>query len=70
MRMRSDDLRRHGWVPPQTLHIPDWCGCATEYLPVLEGSGWWCLVPIWQPDVTPNPLRRWGAPVPYWARDP
>jgi hypothetical protein len=34
--MRGDDLRRHGWVSPQTLHIPDWCGCATEYLPVLE----------------------------------
>jgi len=49
---------------------PDWCGCSTEYLPVPASDGWWSLVPIWEPDVTPNPLRRWDPPVPYWARDP
>jgi hypothetical protein len=31
----------------RTLFIPGWCGCRTEYLPVLgEGDGWWDLVPI------------------------
>jgi hypothetical protein len=34
MRFQASDLRTHGWAPPQTLHIPDWCGCTTEYLPV------------------------------------
>jgi hypothetical protein len=29
MRFRAGDLRPHGWRPPQTLHIPDWCGCTT-----------------------------------------
>jgi hypothetical protein len=33
--------------PPQTLQIPDWCGCPTEYLPVPLGDGWWSLVLIW-----------------------
>ena len=70
MRYRGDDLRRHGWTPPQTLQIPDWCGCSTESLPVPASDGWWSLVPIWEPDITPNPLRRWEPPVPYWARDP
>jgi hypothetical protein len=36
----------------------------------VAGKGWWHLIPIWEPDVTPNPLRRWEPPVPYWARDP
>jgi hypothetical protein len=36
MRFRAADLRPHGWQPPQTLQIPDWCGCSTEYLPVPE----------------------------------
>jgi hypothetical protein len=27
-------------------------------------------VPIWEPAVTPNLLRRWEPPVPHWARDP
>src|SRR5262249_20767754 len=31
----------HGWTPPQTLQIPDWCGCSTEYVPVPTGDGWW-----------------------------
>jgi hypothetical protein len=31
MWFRAGDLRPHGWVPPQTLHIPDWCGGTTEY---------------------------------------
>jgi len=60
----------YGWEPDGTLQIPDWCGCSTEYLPVPASDGWWSLVPIWEPDVTPNPLRRWEPPVPYWARDP
>jgi hypothetical protein len=72
MRYRGDDLRRHGCTPPQTLQIPDWCGCSTEYLPVPAGDGWWSLVPIWEPDVTPNPLRRREPPVPFGRvpRDP
>jgi hypothetical protein len=70
MRFRAEDLRPHGWAPPQTLQIPDWCGCSTEYLPVPVGDGWWQLVPIWDPDQTPTPLRRFDAAVPYWARDP
>jgi hypothetical protein len=56
MRFRAGDLRPHGWTSPQTLKIPDWCGCSTEYLPV--GDGWWHLVPIWEPDQTSDPLRR------------
>ena len=67
MRFRAEHLRPHGWAPPQTLFIPSWCGCTTEYLPVSTDDGWWGLVPIWEPDVTPNPLRRWEPPVPYWA---
>ena len=70
MRCRADDPRRQGWAPPQTLQIPDWCGCSMEYLPVRAGEGWWDLVPTWEPDVTPTPLRRWDPPVRYWARDP
>jgi hypothetical protein len=62
MRFRADDLRRQDWAPPQTLQIPDWCGCSTEYLPVPAGDGWWQLVPIWEPAQTPNPLRRWAHP--------
>jgi hypothetical protein len=68
MRFRANDLRRQGWELPQTLQIPDWCGCSIEYLPVPVGDGWWTLVPIWQPYVTPSPLRRWEPAVPYWAR--
>jgi hypothetical protein len=34
------------------------------YLPVPTGDGWWQLVPIWEPDQTVNPLRRYGPPVP------
>jgi hypothetical protein len=45
--------------PPQTLHIPDWCCGTTAYLPLPVGDGWWHLVPIWEPDQTPAPLRRW-----------
>jgi hypothetical protein len=65
MRFRAGDLHGHGWRPLQTLQIPDWCGCSTEYLPVPVGDGWWHLVPIWEPDQTPNPLRRFepGRPV-------
>ena len=45
MRFPAGDLR---CSPPQTLHIPDWCGCSTEYLPVPAGDGWWQMVPIWR----------------------
>jgi hypothetical protein len=69
MRLRWLDLRVHGWEPGQTLQIPDWCGCSTEYLPLPTGDDWWWLVPIWEPAQTPNPLRRWEPAVPYWARD-
>ena len=64
MRFRAADLRPHGWRPPQTLQIPDWCGCSTEYLPVPVADGWWHLVPIWDPAQMVNPLRRYepGAP--------
>jgi hypothetical protein len=64
MRFRAGDLRPHGWRPLQTLHIPDWCGCATEYLPVPEPGGWWQLVPIWEPGRTANPLRRYEPAAP------
>ncbi len=57
-------LRPHGWTPPQTLYVPDWCGCTTEYLPVPVGDGWWQLVPIWEPDQTVNPLRRYESAAP------
>jgi hypothetical protein len=58
MRFRAGDLRPHGWAPPQTLHVPDWCGCTTEYQPVPEASGCWHPVPIWEMDRVTNPLRR------------
>ena len=64
MRFRVRDLRPHGWAPPQTLHIPGWCGCTTEYLPVPTGDGWWHLVPIWDPEQTANPLRRYEPAAP------
>jgi hypothetical protein len=69
MRLRADDLRRQGWAPPQTLQIPDWCGCSTEYLPVPAGDGWWNPIPIWEPAQTRTPLRRWEPAVPYWAAE-
>jgi hypothetical protein len=69
MRFRSDDLRRQGWVPPQTLQIPDWCGCSTEYLPI-PGRRVVVARADLGPRQTPNPLRRWDPPVPCWARDP
>jgi hypothetical protein len=59
MRMRTEHLRPHGWLPGRTLFIPGWCGCTTEYVPVPVRAGWWQLVPIWEPAQTPNPLRRW-----------
>jgi hypothetical protein len=69
MRLRTGDLERTGWKPPDTLLMPDWCGCSTEYMPVFEGHGWWYLVPIWEPSQTPTPLRRWEPAVPYWATE-
>jgi hypothetical protein len=38
MRLRGGDLQRLGWWPPETRLIPGWCGCSTEYLPVLTGE--------------------------------
>ena len=49
--------------------MPDWCGCSIEYLPVLADDGWWYLVPIWEPEQTLTPLRRWQPAVPYWATE-
>jgi hypothetical protein len=69
MRFGAGDLRPHGWTPPQTLQIPDWCGCSTEYLPVYGGDGWRDMVPIWDPGQTPNPWRRFQPAVPHWASD-
>jgi hypothetical protein len=62
MRFRTSDLRPHGWHPGQTLFVPDWCGCTTEYVPVPTGDGWWQMVPILEPDQTANPLRRYAPP--------
>ncbi len=59
MRFRADDPRPYGGRPLQTLHVPDWCGCTTEYLPVPDGAGWWWLVSMWEPGQTVNPLRRY-----------
>jgi len=70
MRFRAEDLCPHGWQPGQTLQIPDWCGCSTEYLPIPVGDGWWQLIAIWDPSHTSTPLRRYEPPVPYWATDP
>ena len=64
MRFRAADLRPHGWAPLQTLHIADWCGCTTEYLPVPAGDGWWQLAPVWAPDQVANPLRRYEPAAP------
>jgi hypothetical protein len=63
-RLRGEHLRPHGWQPGRTLHIPGWCGCSTEYIPVPVGDGWWQLVPIWEPDRVANPLRRFAPPGP------
>jgi hypothetical protein len=59
MRFRAEHLCPHGWQPLRILHIPDWCVCTTEYLPLPDGTGWWHLVPIWDPGQTVNPLRRY-----------
>jgi hypothetical protein len=64
MRFRAADLRPHGWRLPQTLHVPAWCGCTTEYLPMPTADGWWQLLPISESDQTMNPLRRYGPPEP------
>jgi hypothetical protein len=63
-RFQAADLRPHGWEPGHTLFIPGWCGCRTEYLPLPVGQGWWQLVPIWDPEGTPNPLRRYEPAAP------
>ena len=69
MCLRASDLQRMGWTLLETRLIPDRCGCSVKYLPVLAGDGW-VLVPIWDPDRTPTPLRRWEPAVPFWAADP
>jgi hypothetical protein len=52
------------WQPGRTHHIPSWCGCTSEYVPVPVDAGWWQLVPIWEPDQTMNPLRQFAPPEP------
>jgi hypothetical protein len=70
MRFRTQDLRPHNWEPGQTILIPDWCGCSTEYIPVPVGRGWWDMVPIWDParrrvrSVGANRLSRTGRATP------
>jgi hypothetical protein len=64
MRFRAEPLRPHGWQPLRTLHIPDWCGCTTEYIPVPDGTGWWQIVTILEPGETTNPLRRYEPVAP------
>ena len=47
--------------------MPDWCGCSTEYLPVLEGSGWlvkYVITLIGEPGQTANPPRGIPATAP------
>jgi hypothetical protein len=56
MRMRAEDLRPHGWQPGRTLHIPAWCGCTTEFVPVPVGDGGW------QPEEGAGPGRTPAAP--------
>jgi hypothetical protein len=72
MRMRAEDLRPHGWQPGRTLHIPAWCGCTTEFVPVPVGDGGW--QPRKAPDLAGRPLpqRRWPevaliVPMRRWA---
>ena len=43
MRSGPSVSARTAGTPPQTLHVPDWCGCTTEYLPVPSADGWWHL---------------------------
>ena len=69
VRLRASDLQRMEWTLLETRLIPDWCGCSVAYLPVLAGDGW-VLAPIWDPERTPIPLRRWEPAVPFWAADP
>jgi hypothetical protein len=33
-------------------------------VPVPMDTGWWQLVPIWEPDRVANPLRRFALPEP------
>jgi hypothetical protein len=33
-------------------------------VPVPVDAGWWQLVPIWDPEQTMNPLRRFAPPEP------
>jgi hypothetical protein len=67
-RFRADHLHPHGWSPPQTLHIADWRGCTTEYLPIPVGSGWWHLVPIRNADQTVKPFQRYEPAAPPLTR--
>jgi hypothetical protein len=70
MRLRASDLQRMEWTLPETRLIPDWSAArrsTSRFWPATAGG---TLVPIWEPEQTPNPLRRWEPAVPYWARDP
>ena len=57
MRFRAADLQPHSWQPLRTLHIPDWCGCTREHLPMPTGGGWLQMVPIWDLDLRAETLR-------------
>jgi hypothetical protein len=59
------------------LHIPDWCGCTTEDVPVPTAAGRWQMVPIWELDqvavawataalIGADPARQ--RKVPRWRR--
>ena len=65
MRFRAGHLRPHGWQPDQTLHIPDWCGCTPEYLPVPGARRRVGPGADLGPTQTVNPLRRYGPPEPH-----
>jgi hypothetical protein len=64
MRFRAEHLRPHGWRPLETLHIPDWRGCTTDYLLLPDGTAEWQMVPIWDPGQTANPLRQYEPAAP------
>jgi hypothetical protein len=69
MRFRADDLRPHGRRPSQTLQIPDWCGCSTEYLPIPTGDGLVDHGPQLGPWADGKPTAALATGVPYCASD-
>jgi hypothetical protein len=53
--------KRYGYAGGKTVRV--------DVPAVPVGDGWWLMVPIWQRDETPNPLRRFRPAVPYRAAD-